>query len=245
MCFSAGASFSTSAFLLVVGLIALYRAQRGYRMLAVISLFFALQQFSEGCLWLILQGLPEVPKNPLLFPIKILSKTSKKLSYYVDVKNIVTATFLFFAYVVWPVWIPTAFWRIEKHGTVRYIILFACCILGALISGTLLFGMLMTKMSGTIVDNHIVYTLPKFLESYYKEGLAAYAIAVLTPFFVSSLPGTTFMGVAVLGSLLITLYIWIAYLTSVWCFFAALLSVLILWFLPTQQSPYKHHNSSH
>ena len=236
MCFSAGASFLASVFLLCVGCIALYRAPRGYRMLAAIPLLFAIQQFAEGWLWLIIQASPTAPKGLLAIPFTILSKASKKLSYYMDVKKIVTATFLFFAYVVWPIWIPTAFWRSEKHGTLRYVMLFTCFILGIVVSTTLLFGMLMSKMSGTIVENHIVYTLPNFLKDYYKEGLEVYALAVITPFFISSLPGSSVMGVAILGSLLLTLYIWTAYVTSVWCFFAAILSVLILWFLPTKDT---------
>jgi hypothetical protein len=214
-------------------------------MLAAIPLLFAIQQFSEGWLWLIIEGSPVMPKGPLALPFAILSKASKTLSYYMDVKKIVTATFLFFAYVVWPIWIPTALWRIEKHGTLRYVMLFACFILGVVVSGTLLFGMLMTKMSGTVVEHHITYTLPKFLEHYYTEGLEAYALAVITPFFISSLPGTSFMGLAVLGSLLLTLYMWTAYLTSVWCFFAALISVLILWFLPTKKAICEHCDAQH
>lgn len=235
MCFSAGASFSASAFLAVVGLVALFRAPRGYRMLAVIPLLFAIQQFSEGWLWLILTKQPNVPSGPLGIPFKLLGKASQRLSYYMDVKQVVTNTFLFFAYVVWPIWIPTAFWRIENHGTLRYVMLFACFILGALVSGTLLFGMLMTNMSGAAVACHIVYSVPKFLQPYQQEALATYAVAVITPFFISSLPGSTVMGIAVLGSLLVTLYAWAAHLTSVWCFFAALLSILVLWFLPSRK----------
>lgn len=232
MCFSAGASFSTSAFLFFIGLVTLYRAPRGYRMLAAIPLLFAIQQFSEGWIWLILQGTPVTPKGPIGIPFKILSKASTTLSYYMDVKKIATTTFLLFAYVIWPFWIPTTFWRIEHQGTLRHALLFAFFILGTLISAVMLFGMLMSNMSGTIVENHIVYTLPKFFASAAEEGLLVYAIATIVPFFISSLAGAWIMGTCILGSLLLTMYVWTAYLTSIWCFFSALLSVLVLWFLP-------------
>lgn len=235
MCFSAGASFSSGAFLAVVGLVALYRAPRGYRMLAAIPLLFAIQQFSEGWLWLILTKAPVAPKGPLALIAKPLMKMSTTLSYYMNVKKVVTGVFLTFAYVIWPLWIPTTLWREEQPGSWRHALLFTCFVVGGLVSGLLLFGMLTSKMTGVILGKHIVYTTPAAFARFYKEGLAAYAFATIVPFFMSSIPGTKIIGLAVLGSFLISLHFWTIHFTSVWCFFAALISCLILWFLPKKQ----------
>jgi hypothetical protein len=58
--------------------------------------------------------------------------------------------------------------------------------------------------------------------------LAAYAIPVVGPFFVSSLKLARTTGVALLVSLVAAVAIERQALTSVWCFFAAVLSGLLL-----------------
>jgi hypothetical protein len=52
MCFSAEASFYSSALLTIVGFIAKVKNLRpSYNMLALTPIFFAVQQLSEGILW--------------------------------------------------------------------------------------------------------------------------------------------------------------------------------------------------
>jgi hypothetical protein len=57
----------------------------------------------------------------------------------------------------------------------------------------------------------------------------AYAIPTIVPFFVSSLSLTRAMGVLLCAAMALTLAIQRNALTSVWCFFAAILSGMILW----------------
>lgn len=86
MCFSASASFTASAILAIIGIALLTRVKSKYLIpLALIPLFFAMQQFAEGVLWL-------SPQN-----------------FYT--KNV----FLFFAYVFWPIWIPLSLWCVEEN----------------------------------------------------------------------------------------------------------------------------------
>ncbi|MGZ5219533.1 MAG: hypothetical protein ACXWC7_05630, partial [Chitinophagaceae bacterium] len=60
MCFSAGASFGASALLGVIGAVTITKAKTiPQRLFATIPLVFAVQQLSEGMLWLSL-------KNPAL-----------------------------------------------------------------------------------------------------------------------------------------------------------------------------------
>jgi hypothetical protein len=103
MCFSASASFTASAALALIGASFVMRVRPPLRALAMLPLFFALQQFSEGFVWL---SLPEV-------------------SFF---KNI----FLFFAYFFWPVWVPFSFWIAERDAKNKQL-LFLCLILGIVV----------------------------------------------------------------------------------------------------------------
>ena len=93
MCFSATASFSTSAALGIVGAITISKTKNErLKPLALIPWFFGLQQLFEGILWLHLPG----------YATDTLAIFSKNI-------------FLFFAYIFWPIWIPFSMWVIEKN----------------------------------------------------------------------------------------------------------------------------------
>src|SRR6187402_1838956 len=92
MCFSATASFGAAAVLGVVGGVAVTKAKTSpQKTFAAIPLIFAVQQLSEGLLWLSL-------KNDSL-------ASSQSLLTYI---------FLFFAMAIWPFWIPFSVWLMEK-----------------------------------------------------------------------------------------------------------------------------------
>lgn len=87
MCFSAPASFTASAILGAMGAALISRVKdKSLLPIAMIPCFFALQQGSEGIIWL-------------------------KLSNMEHAKNI----YLFFAYVFWPIWIPFSLYFAEKN----------------------------------------------------------------------------------------------------------------------------------
>ena len=58
-------------------------------------------------------------------------------------------------------------------------------------------------------------------------GIAAYLIATLVPFFVSSIKRTFILGIIIGLSFIVSVIFFTLYLTSVWCFFAAVISFLI------------------
>ncbi|MCX6990799.1 MAG: hypothetical protein NTX49_07055 [Chlamydiae bacterium] len=111
MCFSAPVSFTASVILGAVG-IALLARVRELRLvpLALIPLFFALQQAAEGFVWL---SVPEV-------------STSKNI-------------YLFFAYVFWPIWIPFSLYFAEK-SPVRKQLLALCLGMGLVLGSALMLG---------------------------------------------------------------------------------------------------------
>src|SRR5690349_1470927 len=92
MCFSAEASFGASAVLGTIAIASVAKAKTTpQRLFAFIPLLFAVQQFSEGMLWLSLKD-PDLEAWRQFF----------------------TYTFLGFAMLVWPVWIPLTVWLLEK-----------------------------------------------------------------------------------------------------------------------------------
>ena len=93
MCFSATASFSAGVVLTVIGVATIKKVQHPSQILfASIPLLFAIQQIAEGILWLTLP-------NPAYLPTQV--------SF--------TYIFLFFAQVVWPLWVPMAILLLEKE----------------------------------------------------------------------------------------------------------------------------------
>ncbi len=85
---------------------------------------------------------------------------------------------------------------------------------------------------------HIVYknNFPRYFANY---AFALYLIATITPLFVSSITKTHLMGVLMFLSCLITAIFFTQYLTSVCCFFAALLSGVIYWILSDSKKEFK------
>jgi hypothetical protein len=111
MCFSAPVSFTASVVLGAVGIALLARTKELPLIpLALIPLFFALQQLAEGFVWL---SVPEV-------------STSKNI-------------YLFFAYVFWPIWIPFSFYFAEK-SPVRRELLALCLGMGLAVGSALVVG---------------------------------------------------------------------------------------------------------
>lgn len=198
MCFSASASYTASALLLLCGIIALKRAHSKQRMFAAIPLLFSIQQFLEGMVW---QG---------------LSTNSALLPAY---------GFLFFVYVVWPLWIPLSMRQLGiAPGKSNYFWIPIGA--GAIIAFTAL-GYLITQQIGvSIVDTHIYYwsSAPAWL---WAIGTIFYLIATVMPFFIVS-GYFWLMGTLLAISYLITFLFFYTTILSVWCFFTAILSVLTI-----------------
>lgn len=202
MCFSAPASFLAATVVGAAGIGAAVRAHdRKDLPFAMIPMFFALQQSIEGLLWLTLPVAPESASSTFL-----------------------THAFLFFALVFWPLYAPLAAYLIETDPARRRWI--AVCVAAG--AGVAIY-LVWTLSAGTHVaragEAHIVYELqpypPRIVGLTY---IAATAGATL----LASTPTVRLFGAIVLvGSLLAYVAYWEAFL-SVWCFFAAAASGVIL-----------------
>lgn len=198
MCFSATASFAASAVLGTTGIVALsaVKDKRDY-FIAAVPVLFAVQQFIEGLVWVTLgQGL-----------------LTESLAY----------GFLFFAFLLWPVYIPLAVWAHERNPSrkclLRYLIFF-----GSLGSFYLLVVLFTQSLGVELAGNSLCYKINAPFE---VPRIILYVSVTIGALLMSTSRLIQWFGAL---SLLSAAFAWFAYekaFTSVWCFFAAALSLLI------------------
>ncbi len=197
MCFSPTVSFAASAVLAVAGFATLKKvtSKKEYA-LAFIPLMFAVHQFIEGMIWVVLEhGGPD------------------------NIEYLLTQIYTFFAGMLWPVLIPFSIFMIEQDSKKRKLLLFIT-ILGACFATYTLVGIFLVGVVAQIDNLHIVYHHP--WEN--NQVLLTYVIATCAPFFVSSNKRVMHLGVINMIAFFIAYYFYNFYLASVWCFFAALMS---------------------
>lgn len=202
MCFSATASFVTAGVTAVIGVVSLNRVKdKREAPLAATPLLFAFQQCVEGLLWLELPLMPDgMAASGLVF------------------------LFLFFADVLWPVYCAIAVLLIEPDQRRRRLML-VCLAIGAGVSAQMLWSIVTRPYGAVVLEDHIVY-LAGYTPSV-ALGLA-YLAATGLPLMLSSHRTVVVLGSIILvGSATAFFFYWEGF-TSVWCFFAAAASVVIL-----------------
>lgn len=200
MCFSANASFVVGAALAVTGIITIRKVKsRNHMLFAAIPLIFSAQQFTEGFVWLSLSN-PEY-KSWSIIPITI---------------------FLFFAHVVWPVWVPLSVLVMEKNKRNRNILMGMMGI-GIIVASYLGICLFSRPVHAMISEHHIFYDLG-FPPAIKWVAAALYFIPTVLPPFMSSYKKMVLLGIAVLASYIVSQIFFEGYVISVWCFFAALIS---------------------
>ncbi len=226
MCFSATASFGASAVLGTLGVVTVAKAKtHPQRVFATIPLFFAVQQFTEGMLWL-----------------------SLKNSNLADWQSNLTYIFLVFAMAIWPFWIAFSV-RVMEKDQKRKKILNVMVAIGAIVAigvGVVLFLYpvevitpycpscpLPSSSPSSSVTNHLHYefAIPKMVKNLVVFFSVLYIIAtIITPFF-SSIKKMKWLGIVFLASYLFAITFYHGFVISVWCFFAAILSFIVLWII--------------
>jgi hypothetical protein len=98
-------------------------------------------------------------------------------------------------------------------------------ILGGAFSAYLVYCLFAYEVSAVVDSGHIRYYL-YFPNMELRRSL--YFFVTLIPFFISSLRFMKLLGSAFLTALLISYFFFLGFVISVWCFFAAVLSALIL-----------------
>jgi len=209
MCFSAEASFGLSVALLSGGVYCVKNALSKNRLLlpvAIIPILFAVQQFSEGWVWIGLRW-----ENAALVRMFAL-------------------VFLAFAIVFWPFWVPFCAFVTGKR---KEKIIFGFLSVLGLVIGLGVYGPLFISVDSPVADviNHAIHynvsgsTTFQFVPVLLWEAM--YIAIIASPLFASNSRKILYLGIAIVLSAAVSyLIFWFAF-TSVWCFFAALLSLYL------------------
>ncbi len=207
MCFSATASFSAGVVLTVIGIASIKKTNHKSQLLfASIPFMFGVQQFAEGILWV------TIPTN----------------SYFV-LQKIATYIYLFFAHILWPLWVPIAILMLEKISS-RKVFQKILVAVGFAVSLYLAYCLAMYDVVAKIEGHHINYKL-QYSDLVNNFVIALYALATIIPPFFSHVKRMWILGATILISYLITQTFYENYILSVWCFFSSVISILIYFFI--------------
>lgn len=213
MCFSATASFTMAAGLGAVGVYtqALATGPRS-RVLAAFPLLFSIQQLIEGVIWLALDGVFGTVSDGALRGL--------------------ASGFLIFAFVLWPIITPIATGLIEPSQRRRQFMLVLAGV-GGLVGLYLLVALIRFEYLPAAALGHITYKAeinhPLWLE-------LAYAAAVLIPLIIASFRPVMIFGLVVWLGAAVSYFNLEMGRASVWCFFAAGASVILIWHFRTERS---------
>lgn len=201
MCFSATASFTASAVLTAVGVQTVRKVkQREDRFLAALPLMFGIQQFFEGLVWIL----------PSSSWISLLAAYG----------------FLFFAFVVWPFYLPFSVFMGERV-TERKQILRVFIIIGLVGSAYAIMNLAFLPLGVQQVANSIQYCLPV---PEVPVLMIAYVLVTVGSLLLSSRLFIQLFGIVCGLSAWISWYFYTNSFTSVWCFFSAVLSLMLFFY---------------
>lgn len=200
MCFSATASFIAGGSLSVIGVAAIVHVERRSELpLATIPLLFGVQQMVEGVIW-------------MTFPHEAPS-----------LRQAMSTLYSVFSHVLWPIYVPLALYVLESTPWRKKVMLGFQAI-GTVVGLYLLYSLIVRPITAEILERHIVYLSPHF---YLGPVIVGYVAATCFSEWFSSHTFVRLFGVLALLSFIATYIFYTRALVSVWCFFAAILSVLI------------------
>lgn len=203
MCFSAQASFTSGTVLTAIGVITARKIKKPeQKLFASIPFLFGLQQFCEGILWITLRA-----------------------GKFAEIQNVSEHIFLAFALVIWPLFLPLAL-RLMEHAPARKAILTRLTIMGFVTSLVYAYCLIFYKVTPEIQGFHIQYN-DQFPWNIAHYAFIFYLTLTILPPFVSTFKWMWGFGILIAISGIVTGIFYSGYLTSVWCFFAAGMSLAI------------------
>ena len=173
--------------------------------LASVPLLLGIQQAIEGVVW-------------ISFGKRILNM-------------IATYAYVFFSHILWPIFIPLSVLLIEKDPRRKRILgLFLAIGLGVGLYIAYFIGL--NSVTSCIIDRSIGYNS---MTLYPLVTTAVYVTIVCGSLLVSSYRMMNIFGLTLFGSFAVAAWFFVNVFFSVWCFFAAILSVLIYWHFRTKR----------
>ena len=203
MCFSAPVSFAASGGLVLLGGATYLAASKKDKILVAIPLLFGVQQAFEGVQWLYLNK----------------GSTSPVAGY----------GFLFFALMVWPVYVPAFVFTLDK----KHRKILGWFVLAGTAVALYFLGLMLTQtLSIRVLSKSVRYSL-----NFRHQWLVtpAYLLAIFGSLFVSSRPIFRWFGLAISILALIAWKLYAMEFVSVWCFFAAIVSSMFFVYVQYQR----------
>ena len=202
MCFSAPASFIAGGALSATGVATLSKTTKKREWpFASIPLFFGVQQLIEGIVW---------------------------VSFDIPTLNLVaTYIYLFVSHVFWPIYVPFAVLLLEKNK-MRKKVIALFFVIGSGVGAYLLWLIATQPVAPSIVNHSISYPI---IPVYGYFILTLYVLATCGSCLISSHRLIKIFGVILLISFTISGVYYTQTFISVWCYFAAILSVIVYVFI--------------
>ncbi|MCO4240434.1 hypothetical protein NFX52_02950 [Acidovorax facilis] len=194
------ASFAAGTLLLGAGILTV-RSARGARELplAAIPLLFSIQQLVEGVVWMTFRY-----EAPLL-------------------NAAMTHAYSFFSHVLWPVYVPVAVLLIEPPGW-RRATLWGLSVAGAAVAAYLMYTLMVFPVVSRAIGQHIEYVSPHFFAA---AVMSVYLLSTAISPMVSTHRWVKIFGVLAAASFAAAYYFYARWFISVWCLFAAVLSLVL------------------
>lgn len=222
MCFSAPASFTAAALLLPAGIVSskiAWAKNPQLLPLAVIPIGFSIQQSFEGLVWLNLG------------------------SHQADIVRLWTLGFFMFSHGIWPAWPSLAILMLEDRSWAKKVLL-AMLLFGSLFGLSLYgpFWLYPDWLSVAVRHGSIQYQTQLLYDWIFPRDVTRliYLLMVVGPACLSDLSQIKVLGGLVALSMVVT-YCFFSYaFVSVWCFFAAVLSlylIYVLYWAPARKDP--------
>jgi hypothetical protein len=200
VCFSAAASFTAGSALIAVGGLTLSKSRgRAELPLALIPLLFGVQQLTEGGLWIALNH------------------------HLPTLQSWTTHIFSLFSHVLWPVFVPFAILMVETHRR-RRTALGVFQALGLAVGLYLLYVLIRSPVTAHIHQSSIFYDSPHF---YLAGVVVLYLSATCISGLFSSHRCLNVFGLLAFALAILAYEVSMRTFVSVWCFYAAVLSLLI------------------
>jgi hypothetical protein len=202
VCFSPGADVVVGGIAVAVGVDALRHVREPRQiLLASLPLLFGLHQIDEAVVWWGLQGQ--------------VSDSFERVSIWI---------YVVFALVAIPMLVPAAVFAVEPSADRRRVIK-AFAVLGVAVGVSLGIALFRGSVDAVIDGRHIAYNVSALGSG--RELTALYVVAACGALIASSYRDLAALGMLNLVAVPVLMWTTVNGFISVWCFWAALVSVLI------------------
>jgi hypothetical protein len=202
VCFSPDADAVVGGIVVVIGADALRHVREPKQiLLASLPLIFGLHQIDEALVWWGLQGR--------------ISESLERFGVWV---------YVLFALAALPVIVPLAVWAVERSPARRRLIA-AFAVLGIAVGVSLAVSIFRGSVNAAIDGRHIAYDVSALHQG--RELTALYVVAACGALLACSYRDLAALGLLNLVAVPILMWLTVSGFISLWCFWAAIVSVVI------------------